>query len=50
MGLLRATAALAQATFEEQGLEDEAAKRMKTMCAAALTKIEKLLWEEKVQI
>ncbi len=45
LGLLRATAALAQATFEEQGLEDEAAKRMKAV-RAALTKIEKLLWEE----
>lgn len=44
-GLLRAAAGLAQATLREQGAEDEATKRMRSV-RAALTKIEKLLYEE----
>lgn len=44
-GLLRAAASLAQATLLEQDAEDEAAKRMKSV-RAAVTKIEKLLYEE----
>jgi len=44
-GLLRAAAGLAQATLQEQGAEDEATKRTRSV-RAALTKIEKLLYEE----
>jgi len=44
-GLLRAAAGLAQASLLDQGAEDEAAKRLKSV-RTALTKIEKLLWEE----
>jgi hypothetical protein len=44
-GLLRAAAGLAQATLQEQGAEGEATKRMKSV-RAALTKVEKLLYEE----
>jgi hypothetical protein len=44
-GLLRAAASLAQASLLEQGAEDEAAKRLKSV-RTALTKIEKLLYEE----
>jgi hypothetical protein len=44
-GLLRAAANLAQASLQEQGSEDEAVKRMKAV-RAALTKVEKLLYEE----
>lgn len=44
-GLLRAAASLAQATLQEQGAEDEATKRLKS-ARTALTKVEKLLYEE----
>ena len=44
-GLLRAAASLAQAALQEQGADDEAAKRMKSV-RTAVTKIEKLLYEE----
>ncbi len=44
-GLLRAAAGLAQATLQEQGAKDEAGKRLKAV-RAALTKLEKLLYEE----
>lgn len=44
-GLLRAAASLAQATLLEQGAEDEAVRRMKAV-RAAVTKLEKLLYEE----
>lgn len=43
-GLLRASASLAQATLQEQDAEGEAARRMKSV-RAAMTKIEKLLWD-----
>ena len=42
-GLLRAVANLAQATLQEQGAQDESAKRMKSV-HTAVTKIEKLLY------
>jgi len=45
LGLLRATAALAQATLQERGAEDEATRRLKTV-RSAMTKLEKLLYEE----
>lgn len=44
-GLLRAAAGLAQASLQEQGAEDEAARRMKPV-RSAMTKLEKLLYEE----
>jgi len=44
-GLLRAAASLAQATLLEQGADDEAAKRMKSV-RTAVTKLERLLSEE----
>lgn len=44
-GLLRATAALAQATLQAQGAEEEAVKRIKAV-RTAVTKVEKLLYEE----
>ncbi len=45
LGLLRAAAGLAQAALQEQDAEAEAAKRLK-LVRTAVTKIEKLLWEE----
>ncbi|MBM4458778.1 MAG: hypothetical protein FJ011_13585 [Chloroflexi bacterium] len=44
-GLLRAAASLAQASLLEQGADDEAAKRLKS-ARTAMTKVEKLLYEE----
>jgi hypothetical protein len=44
-GLMRAAASLAQATLQEQGAEDEAARRMKPV-HTAMTKLEKLLYEK----
>jgi hypothetical protein len=44
-GLLRAAASLDQATLQEQGAEDEAARRVKPV-RTAITKIERLLNEE----
>ncbi len=45
LGLLRAAASLAQATFQEQGAEDEATRRLKAV-RTAMTKLEKLLYEQ----
>jgi len=43
--LLRAAASLAQATLQEQGAEEEAARRLRAV-RTAMTKVEKLLYEE----
>ena len=45
LGLLRASASLAQATFQEQDADNEAARRLKSM-RSAMTKLEKLLHVE----
>ncbi len=45
--LLRAVASLAQATLQEQGAEEEAARRLRAV-RTAMTKVEKLLYEEEL--